>query len=165
MATCVTSGNTHPIMYSFYTLRPGQNGRHFPDDIFKGIFLNENVFVSLKISMKFAPEVQINNISAMVQIMAWPRPGDKPLSEQIMVRLLTHICVTRPQWVKTADWNNLSCKLSITFWISKILSKGRPIIWFSIINYVHFNLNYLHVTQLCRYVIIYDYGNQNLSCP
>ena len=33
-------------------------------------------------------------------IMAWCRPGDKPLSEPMMVSLTTHICVTRPQWVK-----------------------------------------------------------------
>ena len=33
--------------------------------------------------------------------MAWCRPGDKPLSEPKMVRLPTHICVTRPQWVNT----------------------------------------------------------------
>ena len=32
--------------------------------------------------------------------MAWRRPCDKPLSEPMMVRLPTHICVTRPQWVK-----------------------------------------------------------------
>ena len=32
--------------------------------------------------------------------MAWRRPGDKLLSEPMMVNLLTHICVTRPQWVK-----------------------------------------------------------------
>ena len=31
--------------------------------------------------------------------MAWRRSGDKPLSEPMMVSLLTHICVTRPQWV------------------------------------------------------------------
>ena len=31
--------------------------------------------------------------------MAWRRSGDKPLSETMMVSLLTHICVTRPQWV------------------------------------------------------------------
>ena len=37
---------------------------------------------------------------ALVQIMAWHRPGDKPLSEPMMVSLLMHICVTRPQWVK-----------------------------------------------------------------
>ena len=32
--------------------------------------------------------------------MAWRRPGDKPLSELMVVTLPTHICVTRPQWVK-----------------------------------------------------------------
>ena len=30
----------------FNTLRPRQNGQHFPDDIFKCIFLNENVLIS-----------------------------------------------------------------------------------------------------------------------
>ena len=30
--------------------------------------------------------------------MAWRWPGDKPLSDPMMVSLLTHICVTRPQW-------------------------------------------------------------------
>ena len=81
------------------TLRPRQNGRHFPDDIFKCIFLNENEWISLRISLKFVPKVRINNIPSLVQIMAWRRPGDKPLSEPIMVSLPTHICVTRPQWV------------------------------------------------------------------
>ena len=42
----------------------------------------------------------INNIPASGQIMTWRRPGDKPLSEPMMVNLLTHICVNRPQWVK-----------------------------------------------------------------
>ena len=32
--------------------------------------------------------------------MTWRQPGDKPLSESMLVRLQTHICVTRPQWVK-----------------------------------------------------------------
>ena len=32
--------------------------------------------------------------------MAWRRTGDKPLSEPMMVSLLMHIWVTRPQWVK-----------------------------------------------------------------
>ena len=82
------------------TLRPRQNGRHFADDIFKWIFLNENVWTSIKISLKFVPRGPISNIPALVQIMAWRRSGDKPLSEPMMVRLLTHICVTRPQWVK-----------------------------------------------------------------
>ena len=83
------------------SLRPRQNRRHFADDIFKCIFLNENVWIPIKISLKFVPKDPINNIPALVQIMAWRRPGDKPLSEPIMVTLLTHICVTRPQWVKS----------------------------------------------------------------
>ena len=84
---------------SLNTLRPRPNGRHFADDIFKCIFLNENVCIPIKISMKFVPKGPINNIPALVQIMAWRRPGDKPLSEPMMVSLTTHICVTRPQWV------------------------------------------------------------------
>ena len=39
------------------------------------------------------------NIPALVPIMAWRRSGNKPLSEPMIVRLPTHICVTRPQWV------------------------------------------------------------------
>ena len=84
---------------SLNTLRPGQNGRHFVDDTFKRIFLNENVRISIKISLKFASKGPINNIPTLVQIMAWRRPGGKPLSEPMMVRLPTHICATRPQWV------------------------------------------------------------------
>ena len=33
----------------------------------------------------------------------WPPPGDRPFSETMMVKLLTHICVTRPQWVKEGE--------------------------------------------------------------
>ena len=90
----------HSITISpFNTLRPRQNGRHLADDIFNCIFLNENVWILIKISLKFVPKDPINNITALVQIMAWRRPGDKPLSEPMMINFLTHICVTRPQWV------------------------------------------------------------------
>ena len=82
------------------TLRPRQNGRYIADDIFKRVFMNENVRISINISLKFVPKGLINNIPALVQIMAWRRPGDKPLSEPMLVSLSTHICVTRPQWVK-----------------------------------------------------------------
>ena len=63
------------------TLRPRQKGRHFPGDTFKRIFLNENA----EISLKFVPKDPINKIPALLQIMAWRRPGNKPLSEPIMV--------------------------------------------------------------------------------
>ena len=63
------------------------NSRHFADDTFKYIFLNENVIISAKMSLKFVPKGPINNISTLVQMMAWRRPGDKPLSEPMMARL------------------------------------------------------------------------------
>ena len=81
--------------FSINTLGPKQNGCHFADDI----FVNENVWIPIRISLKFVPKGPINNIPALVQIMAWRREGDKPLSEPTMVSLSTHICVTRPQWV------------------------------------------------------------------
>ena len=82
------------------TLRPTQNGHQFPDDNFKCIFLSENMGIFINIWLKFVPKGPIYNISALVQIMAWHRPGDEPLSEPLMVSLLIHICVTQPQWVK-----------------------------------------------------------------
>ena len=49
----------------FISSRPRRNRRHFADDIFKCIFLNENVLISIKISLKFVPKGQINNIPAL----------------------------------------------------------------------------------------------------
>ena len=102
---CTFGDYCHEIgSFAFNTLRPRQNGRRFADDLFKCIFLNENARISLEISLKSVPKVQINNIQALVRAMAWRRSGDKPLSEPIMVSLLVHICVTRPQWVKVLHW-------------------------------------------------------------
>ena len=60
------------------TLRVGQNGRHF-----KSI-----VCISIKISLNFVPRGSIYNIPACVQIMAWHLPGDRPLSEPMMVSFM-----------------------------------------------------------------------------
>ena len=101
------------------TLRPRQDGRYFADDVLKCIFLNENVWISLKIPLKVVPRGPINNIPALVQIMAWRRPGNKPLSEPMLVFVPTHICVTRPQWVKAcATCSNLIKEL--------VQSLGKP---------------------------------------
>ena len=81
----------HGTVSIIKTLTPRQNGRHFADSIFKCILLNENVWITIKNSLKFVPEVPIYNIPALVQIMAWRRPGDKPLSETMLVSLPTHI--------------------------------------------------------------------------
>ena len=70
------------------------------DDNLKCIFLNKDVGNLIKISLKFVSKGPMNNIPALVQIMVWCRPGHKPSSEPMMVRLPTYICVTRSQWVQ-----------------------------------------------------------------
>ena len=101
-------------------LKPRQNGHHFADDILKCIFLNENVWILITISLKFVPKGPINNILALAQKIAWRRPGDKPLSEPMMASLLTHIWVTRPQWVNKGKYGKMYTswcyKTKITWW-------------------------------------------------
>ena len=116
-ATCVKNFN----VCSLNTLRLRQNGRHFPDVSFKCIFLNESAWIPIKISLKFVSNGPIDNIPAFVQQMAWRWPGDKPLSEPMVVRLLTQICVTRPQWVKCL--NNMSIVPCPQKWILAWLDK------------------------------------------
>ena len=87
-----------PVMHACISLTHWSRDK-MSQNIFKCIFLNENVWISLKISLKFIPMVRNNTIPALVLKMAWCWPGNKPLSKPVMVSLLKHICVTRPQWV------------------------------------------------------------------
>ena len=79
-------------------------------------FLEWKFWIPIKISLKFVSKVPINNIPALVQIMAWRRSGAKPLSEPMMVSLLTHICVTRPQWVNKQG-SDLVCTTMLGEWV------------------------------------------------
>ena len=54
-----------------------------------------------KTSLRFLPKALINSIPALVQIMAWCWPGNKP--ESMIVCSLTHIYITQPQWVKKVE--------------------------------------------------------------
>ena len=118
------------------SLRPRQNRLYFADGIFKWIFLNENAGISLKIWLKFVLKLQINNIPALVLIMAWCRPGDMPLSEPMMGSLPTHIWVTRPQWVNQT-WYRPSALESPTMtsstkfevnWISSLSANAQKLL-------------------------------------
>ena len=97
--TCVSS-IFHPFIRclrespaQFNTLTLRENGRHFPDDVFRCIFLNENCYIAIQISLKFVSAGPINNMPPLVLIMAWHQTDDKPLSEPMMVSLLMHICL------------------------------------------------------------------------
>ena len=79
----------------------------------------------LRFHWSLFPKGPINKISALVQIMTWRRSGDKPLSEPMMVSLLTHICVTRPQWVnvglENCLWPERGWNFHFKFWLALIL--------------------------------------------
>ena len=68
------------------TLWPRQNGRHFADDTFNRIFVNENVEILIIFSLKFVPKGPINNIPALVQIMAWRRRNNDGLFTDAFMR-------------------------------------------------------------------------------
>ena len=55
--------------------------------IFSKEFFNENVWISINISLKFVPEGPINNIPALVHIMAWRGQGDRSLSQLMMAEV------------------------------------------------------------------------------
>ena len=104
-------------------------GRHFPDDIFKCIFLKWKGIISLN----FVTKCPIKNFPVLVQIMAWRRSGDTPLSEPTTVSLLTHISDTRPQLVNIYNKRHVwltayskSATKGICFWSCRILN-GYPI--------------------------------------
>ena len=73
---------------------------------FSNIFSYENIWISPNISLKFVPKVWINNIPALVQMMAWHRTDNKSWSKPKLFSLLMDIYITWTQWVKDVchDW-------------------------------------------------------------
>ena len=69
----------------FSSSPPRENGCHVTDDIFKCIFMNEKYCI-LFFDSKFVPNGPIDKKSALVQVMAWHRTGDKPLSEPMLTQ-------------------------------------------------------------------------------
>ena len=79
------------------SLRLQQNGCHFANNIFKRIFLNENCYILIKISLRFISKGSINNMLALVQIMAWCQIGEKAIIWTN--HSLVCWCITEAQWV------------------------------------------------------------------
>ena len=57
------------------------------DDIFKWIFSTENCRIPIQISLKFVARSPVDNNSALAQIIAWHRTGEKSLPEPMMTHL------------------------------------------------------------------------------
>ena len=118
-------------------------------------FLDENVRISFKISLKFVPKVPINSISALIQIMAWCRPGAKPSSKPMIVGLLTHICVIQPQWLNRI-WHPTSNCIFIRVpykWV-----KSLQIIWTSCNRTFHVRMPDLQKKQ-------HSSNGRRMACP
>ena len=81
------------------TLTPRQNGRHFAYDIFHSIFLNENSHISIELSVNFVPSVQLTLFNHWFRY--WLDASN--YRKQWCNVLLTHICVTRLQWVSNSN--------------------------------------------------------------
>ena len=79
---CISRMRSHHLKL----ISPGQNGRHFADDIFRCNFREWKIDILIKISLKFVPISPIDNNPPLVYIMAWRRIGDKPLSEPMLTR-------------------------------------------------------------------------------
>ena len=67
------------------------------DDIFKCIFLNKNDRIQIQIALKFFPRGPVDSKSALVQVMAWRRKGDKPFPEPMMTQFTE--AYMRGRWV------------------------------------------------------------------
>ena len=53
-------GDQPPVDQQINSSPPGENGRHFADNIFRCIFVNENFCILIKISLKFVPKGPID---------------------------------------------------------------------------------------------------------
>ena len=95
----------------------------WPDDIFKCIFFDENVWIPIEVSLKFVPKGPVNNYPSIGSDSGLAGPGNKPLSEPMMVNYLT-------QWVKTSSniviqWHwSVLLHHNVTLWTSRILGYG-----------------------------------------
>ena len=68
-------------MGDYNNLTPPPPGRHFVRRHYRMIFLSENDIIPIRISLKFVLRSPIDNKSALVQVMARRRTGDKPLPD------------------------------------------------------------------------------------
>ena len=73
------------IWWKLNILEPRGDDRPF-SDIFVSIFFDENIWISIKISLKFVAKGPFDNKSVLVEIMAWCPTGDKPLLEPMMTQ-------------------------------------------------------------------------------
>ena len=107
------------------TLKKTQNGRHFPDDIFKCMSLNEDIWILIKISLRFVPKFPIKNIPALVQIMAGlGRVRDLRVRVQVWVLV---ICVSTS--TSTSTWILHEYEYEYEYWLMSTSTSTSTGLW------------------------------------
>ena len=76
----VSDGDTYMVGHVTH-LPLDKMAANLADNIFRCIFMNEKFCFSIWISLKFVPRGQIDNWSALIQVMACRWTGNKPLPE------------------------------------------------------------------------------------
>ena len=83
---------------------PGQNGRHFADEIFRCISVNETFCILIRISLTFVAKGLIDNMSALVRFMVYSHAISQSLKLYVKYNLLLDSLIT--------DTTELICTLS-----------------------------------------------------
>ena len=93
------------------TMRPRQDCRHFQDAIFKSFFVKENIWISIQILLKCVPGVKLTIFQHWFRKWLGAEQVARHYFNRCLYALLSHICVTRPQWVfKKSEFDNPSCR-------------------------------------------------------
>ena len=81
------------------SISPGQNSRHFTDNIFRCIFMNEKFCILIKISLKYVSKGLINNNPALFSIMAWRQKALHSLLYAIIFQCLPNYSQSHQTWL------------------------------------------------------------------
>ena len=105
------------LLLCIKTFPPRQNGRHFADNIFRSIFMNEKFWILIKISLKFVSQGPIENNPASVDIMTWRLIGNKPLLIFGAIGFqsdMEYVTELKPWWILAQGSINVSQTLQCT---------------------------------------------------
>ena len=102
----VTSMGNHVVDHLIFAMGIPMQVTHWGWDkmadilqTFQTCFLEWNVWISIKSSLKFVAKVPIDKMSALVSVRAWHWTGDKPLCTWINYGpAMLHICLSWSQW-------------------------------------------------------------------
>ena len=86
MMVCSSEASHSMNINVLQTVRSKHKGWKFADNIFNHISFKENIHILIQNFLNFVCIDPTDNISALVQVMAWHRTGAKPIPETMMTQ-------------------------------------------------------------------------------